>query len=415
MGLTYPSGNNPTITDNNGNIWPATAAVSADAGPGGNITSIWVLTNANAGQTAITVSFASAIIPFNYVVSEFNNVATAGPISGTSVAANGAGPSLTTGSFVPANNDANGGNLIWNYYAISGAANGNPTSWVPGTGFTLLDADIAWNTNQGFPHATQYFVQVATAPINPGITANGTTNGFNAVAVALRAASAGIAAPSGIHINKIIHQTTNVPPSNWTLQFPTSGNLRVLATANGSNITNITGINDSDGGVWTKIEPAGDEPQIWYSANTTANPNLTVTLQISGTSPTITVLFYDIAGASATPLDVAVGVPSIDVSNQSTVNNMPSITPTTTNGVVIAVMGLGQGPGLGLGSGAPTNAVFDLVTYTGELDLDLMENADGQAHYYYSSSGAVNWNWLITANPNNSASATAAAFKAALP
>jgi hypothetical protein len=278
------------------------------------------------------------------------------------------------------------------YYAVSAGADGNPTSWVPGTGFTLLDADIAWNTNQGFPHASQYFIQAATAPINPGITASGTTNGFNAVAVALRAASTGVAAPSGIHINKIIHRTTNAPPSTWTLQFPTSGNLRVLATANGSNLTNITAINDSDGGVWTKIELGGDEPQIWYSANTTANPNLSVTLRISGASPTITVLFYDIAGASATPLDVVAGVPSIDVSNQSTVNNMPSITPTTTNGVVIAVMGLGQGPGLGLGSGAPTNAVFDLVTYTGETDLDLMENADAQAHYYYSSSGTVNWN-----------------------
>jgi hypothetical protein len=221
---------------------------------------------------------------------------------------------LTTGSFVPANNDANGGNLIWNYYAVSGGANGNPTSWVPGTGFTLPDADIAWNANQGFPHATQYFIQSAAAPINPGITATGTTIGFNALAVALRAASAGVAASSGSHINKIIHQTTNAPPS-------------------------------------------GDEPQIWYSASTTANPNLSVTLRISGASPTITVLFYDIAGASATPLDVAAGVPSVDVSNQSTVNNMPSITPTTTNGVVIAVMGLGQGPGLGLGSGAPTNAV----------------------------------------------------------
>src|SRR5262249_49913630 len=36
LGITYPSGNSPTITDNNGNAWPATAAVAADAGSGGN-------------------------------------------------------------------------------------------------------------------------------------------------------------------------------------------------------------------------------------------------------------------------------------------------------------------------------------------------------------------------------------------
>ena len=163
-----------------------------------------------------------------------------------------------------------------------------------------------------------------------------------------------------------------------------------------------------------KYSRLADEPQIWYSANTTPNPNLTVTIHGAG-GPTITVLFYDISGAAANPLDVAAGVPSTDVSNQTTVNNMPSITPTTANGLVIAVMGLGQGPGLGLNTGAPTGAVFDLVTYTGELDLDLMENADGQAHFYNASTATVNWNWLITANPNNSAFATAVAFKSAIP
>src|SRR5262249_42746095 len=161
---------------------------------------------------------------------------------------------------------------------------------------------------------------------------------------------------AGIHINKIIHQTTSAPPSSWTLQEPATGNLRVLTTANGSNLTNITSVKDSDGGVWTKIEPSGDEPQIWYSSNTTANPNLSVTLHISGSSPTITVLFWDVSGASVSPLDVIAGAPSIDVSNQTTANNMPSITPTA-NGLVIAVMGLGQGPGLGLNIGAPTGAV----------------------------------------------------------
>ena len=413
LGMTYPSGSSPTITDNNGNTWPTTAAVSANAGPGGNISSIWVLPNANAGRTTITVSFASAIIPFNYVVSEFNNVATANPLNGTSATANDAGASIATGSFTPGNNDGNGGNLIWNYYAVSGGANGNPTSWVSGSGFTLLDADIAWNTKQGFPHATQYLVQTAAAPINPGITATADTDSFNGVAVALKAASAGTATSAGIHINKIIHQTTNVPPSTWTLQEPATGNLRVLATANSSGLTNITSVTDSDGGVWTKIEPAGDEPQIWYSKNTSPNPNLSVTIH-GASGPTITVLFYDIAGAAADPFDVAAGAPSTDVSNQTMVNNMPSITPTTANGLVIAVMGLGQGPGLGLNTGAPTGAVFDLVTYTGELDLDLMENADGQAHFYNASTVAENWNWLITANPNNSAFATAVAFKSAL-
>ena len=377
------------------------------------MTSVWVLPNAKAGTTLITVSFGSAIIPFNYVVSEFSNVAAANPVSGTKAVAGVIGPSLNTGAFTPGNNDANGGNLIWNYYAVAGGANGNPTKWTSGASFTLLDADISWTSGQGFPHASQFFVQATSASISPTITATGdASNGYNAVAIALKAATAGTPAGSGIHVNKIIHQTSNVIPSTWTLQEPAAGNLRVLATANGNNLTNITSITDSDGGAWTKIEPASDQPQIWYSANTSANPNLSVTIHIAGSSPTMTMLFYDISGAAVSPFDVAAGVSSTNVSNQTVVNNMPSITPQMTSGVAIAVMGLGQGPGLGLGTGAPLGAVFDLVTYTGEVDLDLMENADGQAHVYYASTAALNWNWKIMANPDNTAFATAAVFTA---
>ena len=253
LGMTYPHGSSPTITDSNGNTWPTTAAVSADAGSGGNISSIFVLPNASAGLTTITVSFASPIIPFNYVVSEFNNVATTSPINGTRATADDAGPSLTTGSFTPGNNDASGGNLIWNYYAVSGGANGNPTSWVAGSNFTLLDADIAWANKQGFPHASQYFVQTTAAPINPSIIATGdSADGYNAVAVALKAASAGTAASAGIHINTIIHQTSTSWPASGTLtmQFPTTGTLRVLEYSN--EAVGVTSVTDSDGGTWTR-------------------------------------------------------------------------------------------------------------------------------------------------------------------
>jgi hypothetical protein len=413
LGITYPHGSSPTITDSRGNSWPATPAAVADAGPGGNVTSVWVLPNAKAGTTLITVSFGSAIIPFNYVVSEFSNVATANPVSGTKVVAGVIGPSLNTGAFIPGNNDANGGNLIWNYYAVAGGASGNPTKWTSGASFTLLDADISWTSGQGFPHASQFFIQATSASISPTVTATGdASNAYNGVAIALKATTAGTSAGNGIHINKIIHQTSNVIPSTWTLQEPATGNLRVLATANGGNLTNIASITDSDGGTWTKIEPASDQPQIWYSANTSANPNLSVTIHITGSSPTMTMLFYDISGAAVSPFDVAAGVSSTNVSNQTVVNNMPSITPQATDGVAIAVMGLGQGPGVGLSTGAPVGAVFDLVTYTGEVDLDLMENADGQAHVYNTSTAALNWNWTITANPDNTAFATAAVFKA---
>lgn len=414
LAISYPHGSTPTITDNNGNTWPA-AAASADAGVGNNVLAVYILPNTNSGLTTITVGFGGAIVPFSYTLGEINNIATSSPVNGTSTAAGVTGPSLSTGSFTPGNNDANGGNLILNFYALAATASGNPSVWTSGGSFTLLDGDIAWNTNQGFPHASQYFIQTTSAAINSSITAaagTGSANSYNCVAVALKVASAGTPKPAGIHIDKIIHQTSNVPPTTtWTLQFPTMGNLRVL-TMNANGVINVTSITDSEGNLdWTKIEPSLDEPQIWYSPNKTANPNLTVTLHISGTPATTSVRCRDISGAAASPFDVSAGLPNTGVNNVTTISDAPVITPTTANGLVIAAMGFGQGPGLSVTS--PTGAVWDLCTYAGEPDTDLMENADADAHFYNAGTATQHWNWTFTAVANNSASATAAAFKAA--
>jgi hypothetical protein len=411
LGMSYPNGNTPTVTDNNGNTWPATPVVSANGGTGNYVASIFVLPNARAGLTSVTVSFGGAILPFNYTISEFNNIDTVSPVSGISSAANAPGPSLTTGSFTPGNNDANGGNLIWNYYGIAAMASNNPTSWIAGGSFTLLDGDIAWKTNQGFPHASQYYVQTAAGVINPSVMAAADTDRFNAVAVALQAATAGMSVPAGIHIDKIIHQTSNLWPTNGnpTLQFPTTGNLRVLEYS--AEAIGVTSVTDSDGSTWNHVAGAS-APGIWWAGDRPANPNLVVTLHISGgAGVTQSVRFIDVSGAAASPFDVSVSTPDTNVTNMVTVNDAPIITPTTSNGLVIAGVALGQGPGLGLNTGAPSGAIWDFVNYAGETDLDLMENADGMGHVYNTNTSTLDWNWSITSNPNNTGSSLAVAFK----
>jgi hypothetical protein len=92
---------------------------------------------------------------------------------------------------------------------------------------------------------------------------------------------------------------------------------------------------------------------------------------------------------------------------------MPVIATTGANELVIATMGIGDGPGLGVASGAPGGAVWDLPTYSGETDLDLMENADAAAHAYAAAASTEHWNWTITSNGDNSCSAEAVAFKPA--
>jgi IPT/TIG domain len=412
LGLSYPSGKTITITDNNGNSWPSTAAVTANTS-GTYVASIFVLPNARSGATTLTVSFNGSVIPFQYTISEFNNVATANPVSGISQVGRQPGPSLSTGTFTPANNDANGGNLIWSYFAVASGANANPTRFVPGSNFVLLDADIAWNTRQGFPHASEYSVQTTSAAINPAMTATGdSSNVFNGVSVALRAAAAGTPAPSGIRILRVLHMTSNVPPagSTWPLQVPSSGNLIALVT-NRHSIINLSSVTDSKSNVYTIAEPDASEPQVWFAGSAVSGSDLMVTLHIANTPATVTVVAYDITGAASSPLDVVAGKPATDVSGVSSITNAPSITPTTENGLVIASVGIGQGPGLSVTS--PAGATWDLVTYAGELDTDLMENADAKAHFYYSTTATQNWNWTLTANPNNTYAAVAVAFKAA--
>lgn len=407
LAISYPNGSTPTVTDNNGNTWPGSPAVSKT---GGSYTAaIFVLPNANAGAVVITVSFGSSVIPFNYSVSEFMNIATSSPTNG-SIGATGAGPSLAAGSFTPTtNNDANGGNLIWSYSAISDSASSNPTSFSPGGSFSLLDGDITWTNNQGFPHSSQFFVQASQAAVNASVTATGdSSNNYNTIAVALKAASAGTAAPAGIRVAKILHFSNNTPHTTQTLQIPSTGNLRVLVLPGGPSISPITSVVDSESGSWTQVTNPGDTPYMFYRQNTSANNALTVTITYSGSQIGYSFRYFDIVSAAASSFDTSAVMSTTSVSNQSSVNNAPTITPTTSNGLVIAIMGIGQGPGLAVTS--PSGGQWDLVTYTGETDLDLMENADALMHYYNATTSTINVNWTITSLPGNSAFATAGAF-----
>ena len=422
LGISYAwsASRTVSITDSNGNTWPSSPAVTVTGGAQ-VISSIFVLPNANAGVTTITVTFDASLLPFQYTISEFYDVAAVSPVNGTSrsstTSGSTAGGTVASGSFTPGNNDANGGNLIWTYlYDNANPGSGNEvTTFAAGTSFTLLDADIAWGADANAHHASEYFVQTAAAPINPSMTVTMAPGGdpFNAVSVALKAAPAGTAPPPGIRIVRISHCTRQAGiPGAWKHQFPTSGNL-IVAVTNENAVIDITSVADSKGNLYSKVEPDGSEPQFWYAGNATPDANLKLTLNVSGPPAGSTVVFYDIAGADPSPFDVSAGTPVANCSNLTNVTNAPSITPTTINGLTLASMSLGQGPATGFFTGAPAGAIFDLVTYAGETDLDTMDNADAKAHLYNTDLSTESWNYRITSNPENSCSSTAVHFKAA--
>ncbi len=216
---------------------------------------------------------------------------------------------------------------------------------------------------------------------------------YNALSVALKAARAGTAPPAGIRIVRISHFTNETPPAAWDLQFPSTGNLIVLATSEqlGHNITSIT---DTGSNTYALEEPDNTEPQVWYAANAKPDPDLKLTINFTGQVLGTSVAMYDITGADPSPLDGTVGVVAdVDIGGADLINT-PSITPVSL-GLTIAVLTLGQGPSTGLNAGSPPGAIFDLVTYAGETDFDTMENADGKAHFYNTDLSQENWNWII--------------------
>ena len=123
-------------------------------------------------------------------------------------------------------------------------------------------------------------------------------------------------------------------------------------------------------------------------------------MKFSSVNYPTSIRFFDIQGANTAPFDVAAS--NNPTSCPAPVRNTsaaPPITPTTANGLTIAGMPMGTGPVKGVVG--PTNAIFDLVYYTGETDFDMMENADAVGHYYNLDLSTENWSW--TTAPNSGA------------
>jgi hypothetical protein len=397
LAISYPTGNKPSITDNLGNAWPSSAACTATTV--GNMTAaIYVLPNSHAGTLAtpgaVTVGLGASVQPFQYTLSEFNKIATSSPVNGCIQKAgiSPASGTISPGSLTPtANNNANGGNVIWSYTASAANTSGYPTGWTAASGFTLLDGNNIGMSGY-ISTASQWQIQPTQGAVTPSIVEAG-DNGdtYNSLAIALKIAAAGGSMPAGIHINKVLHFTQQSAGSSLTLETPVTGNLRVLAFSLAGTVSSIT---DNDtGSSWT-IEQGSNNPQasIAFAPNRGPLPTLKITVRFSSVNYPTSIRFFDIQGAAAAPFDVAASNnPTTCPAPVGNTSAAPPITPTTAKGLTIAGMPMGTGPVEGVVG--PANAIFDLVYYSGETDFDMMENADAVGHYYNPDLSTENWSW----------------------
>ncbi len=400
LSATYSTATAPTISDNNGNSWIGTLQKTVVGGS--NNTTVWVLPNANAGLTKIKITFGSAQQPVWFECQEWSGIATASPTNGTAGTADVTAPNLACGSFTPGNNNTNGGNVVLAFF-YSADMNAGPSIWTKAGNFDLMQGNAIWLPTypQGYPASSAYFIQSTSAAINPGITATSATDNYNCVAVALKASpGAGTPRPAGIRIVKSIKQIApERTVSSVTLNFPTTGNLRVFCSTGGDS--GFSSVTDSEGNTWTRGSLSSDLPPVFYWKNATPNSNLHVTLNFTETSTNMDGWFVDIANAATGTLIGGTGFaePTVPPGGGSVISHMPDITPTATNSLILTVLTNGLGPTFTCTG--PTGAVMNNVEFSGsgtlEGDSGTVNSGDACASLHNTSTAAQNWAWTCAA------------------
>ena len=365
LAVSYPISNTPSITDNKSNTWPASGATGTKTVTGGTMAiQVFVLTSVTTGTQTITVGFGSvAIIPVHVWITEVTGItALANGVTAATVNTNGI---ISAGSFTPTANNSNGGNLVLAYMgedAVTGTT--NPALIVPETNFSLNDADISWTQAQGWPKASEFYLQATSAAINPRFYLNtGGTDTYNIVAVALALGSQGSSKPAGIHIDRMLYFGDSTNPSAALLEIPATGNLAVIIGPESTVATPVINtVKDSDAISWTQRNTTAGQPSPWDRVNSTANPARTLTVNFATTGSSYQLVYYDISGAATSPFDVVAGVGTTSTNNVNSIASQPSITPSQANELIIGCLQVGDGPATGIT--VPSGAIFDIPTFS---------------------------------------------------
>jgi len=399
-----------TVADDKGNTW-TTGPVGQDAARNQTL-QIFYAPNVVASTQVITMTLSGAAAFVQCTPHEFFDVSTAAnPADGSSAAVITSGTDLAAGDITT----TTAGDLI--FYAgmcnSCGTPN-NPITWTAGAGFTPTVAD-----GTSF-FGAEYQVQSGEGTINPAMTLNTPTSAGIAAAIAFKSASAGSGAAGGIHVNSA--QVITYPLStNWTgtsitLQIPTTGNLIVIATESLTN-ANVISVSSNPANVWNNSAGCANNNSnamsvcIWYAANATPSPEMTITLTYNE-YPVVGPLdgFWDISGAATSPLDVAATATGNFAQETGTIT-APTLTPTTSNGVVIGLM---EQDSQTVGSATPGAL---LTVQAGGYQYLGLDQDGGWLNYYNPDTSTIDFKWTFVNNEGaynvGNWEAIAAAFKAA--
>ncbi len=363
----FSSGRTVTITDDQSNTWTK-ATATGSTGTGSDIWALYVC-GAAAGTTELTLNFDAVQLDLSWDVMEFNNVATSSCLDNSSVNASATLATVSSASLTPTSATVSNPDLI----VMNGADTafqgfGSTTAitgFTAGSSFSLAAADRHYAT------ATQWRTVTSNAAFTPSVTISGSNgDSAGAVALAFKSAAAGTALGTGIAIRGIHEQHLDGSLSSYTFSIPTYGNAILLTTSLSGSGIRLSSVSSSPANTWSTGCDSGctktigaTSPQFAFTCNASTGTTMTITIT-TATAGTNFWTIYDIDNAdhasSSSCYDKEVDTDTGTHSGDPDVTSAPSITPTNTNGIVFAWVGLGTGPAYPI---APTGVVVDTIDY----------------------------------------------------
>jgi len=358
--------------------------------------------NVASGAREITIAFIGGM-PTHIAATafEYSNIATSNALD-ASTTNSGSGSSITAGNFTTtAAND-----LLWQY-AIQDTSSSTVTTWTAGPSpWALRTADDLDD------QAVQDQFQPSAGGSTPTMTMS-PSDTWNTVAIALKPASAGSSAPAGIRVVGIQHYA--IPASFGsnpiTIQFPCSGNL-IVAVWLGIGGYDISRITDNSSNSYSSTGPAvafgtSGEAQIFHADNVVCSSNLQLQVSTTGsnTSGGSELVLYDISGAAASPFDAQ----GTATGNQTSSGNVStaSVTPSTSNGLVIAMLTVESNTITGVSPG-----LFDAGTTLPAIGISPVDQNGGLAHNYNTDTSPELFVWTASGGAVVNWASIAVAFKA---
>lgn len=372
---------------------------------------IYYIAGAAAGCTSVTIVASSVWTGAEGDVLELYGIATASPIdTGAAQVATGT-PEATAGSMTPGTS----GDFIFTKCTIT---NGGGLGFVVSTnifqpgGVTELAGDLEWSI------ASQGFIQTTAATLSSYMLFVGGSGDANCLALAIKTSNGAGSAPSGVYVvSQSGYYGGSVATSEFQANVFKTGDSLVFFGIQDQTQNQWTSVTDILANTGTTHQTSGGGegyPAYWVACNiTTSGPD---EFTVSGQPATggANYIALEVAGlkngSSTACYDATAGLTTGTAT--ASPYSIPSITASTSGGLIITMIQEGIGPISGIT--APANAIYLYPTYTGQTDASTFCEGGGFSLYFSAPIGtSEQWTW--TSPSSSAAVASAIALEAAPP